>query len=173
MTVVVDTNVILVANGQHQDVSMACVASCATRLYDIVQNGRIAIDDGHRILKEYQNKADPYVGKRPGDAFLKWLLRNNANTQRCKQVQLVAHRERGFESFPDDERLSKFDAPDRKFIAVAAALPQKPPILQAADSKWLEWAKALKDHGITVDFLCRKDIQKFDDQKKGRKGKRR
>ena len=170
MTVVVDTNVILVANGQHQGVSEACVASCAERLHGIAQNGRIAIDDAYRILGEYQNKTDPHVGKRAGDAFLKWLLRNNANPQRCDQVPLVEHAERGFESFPDDARLASFDPPDRKFVAVAAAHGDKPPILQAADSKWLAWNEGLAAHGVKVEFLFPTDISGFEGNKKRRKG---
>jgi len=169
----VDTNVILVANRQHLDVSESCVASCATRLLALVQSGRVAIDDGYRILKEYQNKTQPHVGKRAGDAFVKWLLRNNANPDRCDQVAIVRHAERGFESFPEDARLANFDVADRKFVAVANAHPNKPPILQAADSKWLGWEPALQDHGLTVDFLCHQDIQGFDEKKKRRKRKAR
>jgi hypothetical protein len=166
VTFVVDTNVLLVANRQHKDVSEACIDCCATRLHGIVQSGRVAIDDGYRILNEYQNKTEPYAGKRVGDAFLKWLLRNNANPQRCEQVGLVEHTKRGFESFPDDARLEQFDHPDRKFVAVAALHPAEPPILQAADSKWLGWAPALKDHGVKIDFLCPTDITAFEGNKK-------
>ncbi len=165
-TVIIDTNVILVANRQHADVSEACVAACAKRLNEIVVGGCVAIDDDYRILTEYQNKTKPHEGKRAGDAFLKWLLRNNANPARCDCVALVEHTERGFESFPDDSRLAKFDPADRKFVAVAAAHPEKPPIAQAADSKWLAWAPALGDHGVHVDFLCEDDLRCFDAQKK-------
>lgn len=173
MTVVVDTNVILVANGQHGGVSEPCVAACAERLHGITQTGRIAIDDAYQILGEYQNKTTPHVGKRAGDVFLKWLLRNNANAARCDQVQIQAHSERGFRTFPDDARLANFDPPDRKFVAVSAAHESKPPILQAADSKWCDWAPALLDHGVAVEFLCPEDIQAFDDKKKGRKASKR
>jgi hypothetical protein len=170
MTLIADTNVILVANGQHSDVSEACIVRCSKLLQDIMATGRVAIDDGYRILKEYQNKTQPRIGKRPGDAFVKWLLRNNANVSRCDQVALVEHTDRGFVSFPDDLRLSRFDPPDRVFVAVAAAHPQHPTICQAADSKWLGWAPALSENGIAVDFLCGPDIQAFDEKKKGRKG---
>ena len=167
MTVIVDTNVILVANRQHADVSEACILACVNRLQALMIDGRIAIDDGYRILKEYQNKTTPHVGKRPGDAFLKWLLRNNANVARCDQVKIVEHPERGFESFPDDARLSSFDPPDRKFVAVAAAHAEKPVISQAADSKWLDWAPALKDYGVSVEFLCPQDVERFHKSKFG------
>ncbi len=168
MTAIVDTNVILVANGQHHDVSHECVRVCASRLLSISRVGRVAIDDGYRILSEYQNKTSPNVGKRPGDAFVKWLLRNNANPLRCDQVRLLVEADRGFESFPTDERLCNFDPPDRKFVAVAMAHADTPPILQAADSKWLEWEPTLRAHGIRVEFLCCTDIKRFDDKKKGR-----
>lgn len=171
MTVVVDTNVILTANRQHADVSEACIVSCAKRLHEIVTSGRVAIDDEYRILKEYQNGTTPHIGKRPGDAFVKWLLRNNANPLRCDQVKLMDHAERGYESFPQDDRLDAFDPADRKFVAVAHAHADKPPILQATDSKWIDWASALSDQGVGVEFLCPTDIRTFDDRKKRRKGK--
>lgn len=173
MTVVIDTNVILVANGQHPAVGAACVVVCAKRLQAIMTGGRVAIDDGYRVLKEYRNKTAPHLEKRPGDAFVKWLLRNNANANRCDQVKLVEHSGRGFESFPDDDGLAKFDPSDRKFVAVAAAHPDHPPIAQAADSKWLAWAPALRAHGITVDFLCPRDIAGFDHRKQRRRAKSR
>lgn len=172
MTVVVDTNVILVANRQHDDVSELCVAECARRLNAIVKEGRVAIDDAHRILKEYQNKTTPRAGKRVGDLFLKWLLQNQANPSRCDLVKLDEHDQRGFQSFPDDASLSSFDTPDRKFVAVAGAHPGKPPILQAADSKWIDWAVGLSTHQIVVDFVCPEDIKAFDKKKKAKKARR-
>lgn len=166
-TKIVDTNVVLVANGQHQDVSDECVKQCALRLQAIMQHERIAIDDGFRILLEYQNKTQPKRGNRPGDAFVKWALRNSANRNRCDQVSLLEDRERGFSSFPVDAELANFDDPDRKFVAVAAAHPKHPPILQAADCKWLDWNTALRRHGIQVDFICQADIERFHRRKFG------
>ncbi len=173
MTVVVDTNVILTANRQHADVSEACIVSCVQRLHEIVTRGRVAIDDEYRILNEYKNRTTPHIGKRPGDAFVKWLLRNNANPARCDRVTLQEHEERGFESFPQDDRLDAFDPADRKFVAVAHAHADQPLILQATDSKWIDWAPALRDHGVNVEFLCPGDIRTFDDRKKRRKGRER
>lgn len=167
MTVVIDTNVILVANGQHGEVSPECIAACALRLQTIVHSGRLAIDDAYRILNEYQNKTRANRGKGPGDAFVKWALQNNVNAQRCDRVAIEHHDERGFESFPNDERLVNFDPPDRKFVAVASAHPQHPPILEAVDSKWLDWAPALNDYGVRVDFLCEADIKRFHQNKFG------
>lgn len=172
MTWVIDTNVILVANGQHAEVSPACVGACVSLLSEVTRSGRIAIDDGYAILREYLHKTSPQVGKRPGDAFLKWVLRNDANPARCDRVPIVAHPERGFVSFPADARLGDFDRSDRKFVAVAAAHAERPAIAQAADSKWLKWAPALKEHHITVEFLCPADLASFKKKKRGRKRER-
>lgn len=165
MTVVIDTNVILVANGQHQGVSEACVLACIRRLDAIRKHGCVAIDADYQIIREYGNKTDANRGKGVGDAFVKWLHQNKRTRARCVQVKLHTHAERGFESFPDDGRLANFDVADRKFVAVAAAHSARPPILQAADSKWVAWSHALKDHGLKVEFLCPEDIQRFDEQK--------
>ncbi|MBS0206966.1 MAG: hypothetical protein JSS49_29170 [Planctomycetes bacterium] len=165
MTLIVDTNVVLVANGQHDDVSPECVAACAVQLQTIMKNSRIALDNDFEILLEYQNKTNPKRGGGPGNAFVKWALQNRANRQHCDLVPLQDHPERGYESFPDDPRLVDFDPPDRKFVAVSAAHDAKPAILQAADSKWLTWEPALWDHGIKIHFVCRKDIQRFHDKK--------
>ena len=164
---VVDTNVVLVANGQHADVSPECVSACALALQDVMRAGKLVLDDGFRILLEYQNKTQPKKGNRPGDSFVKWALRSRSNASSVIEVPLMEHEERGFESFPDDADLLNFDALDRKFVAVSAAHPDKPPIAQAADSKWLDWAPALKRHGIPVKFLCGVDIQRFHKNKFG------
>lgn len=164
---IVDTNVVLVANGQHQDVSPDCVKQCALMLQSIMQRGRIAVDDRFLILREYQKKTQPKRGNRPGDAFVKWALRNNANSERCDQVPLKDDHDRGFTSFPDDAELVNFDAADRKFVAVAAAHRKHPPILQAADSKWLDWLEALNRYDVKVDFVCEADIKRFHQHKFG------
>ncbi len=158
---VVDTNVILVANGQHQDISPECVGNCALALQNIMRKGKLALDDQFRILKEYLRKTQPKHGNRPGDAFVKWALNNRSNSKHVDAVSLQNHGRRGFESFPDDETLEHFDEADRKFVAVAGAHPAKPPILQAADSKWLDWSPALQRHGISIDFICKSDIESF------------
>ncbi|MCX6021071.1 MAG: hypothetical protein NTZ05_04965, partial [Chloroflexi bacterium] len=51
--------------------------------------------------------------------------------------------------------LDTFDISDRKFIAVANAHPEKPPVMQGTDSKWVGWEAPLADVGITVFFVCR------------------
>ena len=162
---IVDTNVVLVANGQHQDMSRASVAICAQRLKAIMDGRGLVIDAGFLILKEYGNKTAPNTSPKPGDTFVKWALQNQRNPDRVHRIELTVHPDRGFETFPDDPDLLDFDKPDRKFVAVACAHGAFPAILQAADSKWLGWDEALQRHKVVVEFICPDDIKRFQDQK--------
>lgn len=155
---VIDTNVLLVANGSHADVSPACRKACIERLQQHKTAGVVVIDDGYRILREYQNKTRPNRPKGVGDAFLKWLLQQAGNAARVHRVPLTEIAKDEFEEFPDPTLQSAFDPPDRKFAAVAHAHPDKPPIWQAADCKWLNWQGRLLAKGVRVDLLCPDDI---------------
>lgn len=158
--VVIDTNVLLVANEQHEEASPECVLTCAQKLLWAQQHGVVVIDDAYRIISEYCNK--PKVnGTRTGDAFLKWLLQNQTNADRVHQVQINETHLNHFAEFPDQALQPDFDPPDRKFPAVANAHHNKPPILQAADCKWLNWWPALHAVGVSVDFVCPSDICGF------------
>lgn len=161
MTVVVDTNVLLVANGRHADVSPDCVETCVQRLLDLQAGGTVVVDDGFRILGEYHHKTQLNPPKGVGDVFLKWLLRNVGNPQRVHTVAITEPAADRFDEFPDATLQDDFDPPDRKFAAVANAHPDKPPILQAADCKWLDWWAALAAQGVAVEFLCPTDACRF------------
>ena len=158
---VVDTNVILAANGHHEALSPECVEACTVRLHELQQNGIVVLDDEFRILLEYQKKTDSKRGKGPGDAFLKWLLQNSSNPSRCVQVGLKEDDEGCFNEFPIQDRQREFDPADRKFLSVANAMPEKACLLQASDCKWLDWHDPLMACGIVVRFLCPDDICRF------------
>jgi len=167
--VVVDTNVLLVANGQHPDVSPECIIACVETLEFLRRSACIVLDDGYEILIEYGQKTRPNTGNRVGDAFLKWLLQNSGNSRSVTQVHINRHTERGYAEFPDDIELEGFDHADRKFVAVAAAHSKRPPILQGTDSKWTDWSLRLSAHRVTVEFLCPKDVAKFIERKRPRR----
>jgi hypothetical protein len=156
--VVIDTNVLLVANGSHENVSLACQAECVRRLLAQQQSGVTVIDDAYAILLEYQNKTKPNQPKGAGDAFLKWLLQNQGNAARVHRVTITETAPDTYREFPDAALQPQFDAADRKFAAVAYAHPERPPVLQAADCKWLDWWPALQKKGVNVAFLCPDDV---------------
>lgn len=164
MKTVIDTNVLLVANGQHDDVSPDCVIECTRRLQALQQQGVVVIDDAHRIVSEYLHKTSPNSPKGAGDVFLKWLLQNSGSL-RVEQVTLTETAESCFAEFPDPLLEIRFDPPDRKFAAVACAHPEKPVIWQAVDCKWLDWWPDLLARGVRVEFLCPEDVCTFYQQK--------
>lgn len=157
---VIDTNVLLVANGSHAGASPGCQEECVKRLLAQQREGVTVIDDGYRILHEYQNKTSPNQPKGVGDAFLKWLLQNQGNAARVHRITITETAKDMYAEFSDTALQPQFDASDRKFAAVANAHPSKPPVWQAADSKWWGWAPALKTKGVEVDFLCPEEVQK-------------
>ena len=159
--VVIDTNVLLVANGSHQEVSDQCREACVSALLARQRSGMVAIDEENLILGEYLNKTHPNQPKGTGDAFLKWLLQNQHNTSRVCRVPITETGPDRFVEFPDPLLEEGFDPPDRKFVAVANAHPDKPAIWQGADSKWLDWWPQLAAQGISVHFLCPADVDRF------------
>lgn len=170
---VVDTNVPLIAN-RKASVSEECVATCARQLAKLMKGGHLVLDEGWRIIGEYQNKLSPSGQPGPGDAFLKWVLTNHANPGRCTKVPVTRRGSdpNDFEEFPATRDLVGFDPSDRKFVAVAASDPSAPPVWQGFDSKWWGFRKILRREGIQVVFLCEQEIS-AKHAVKGKKGRKR
>ncbi|UYK81416.1 hypothetical protein NG829_03620 [Xanthomonas sacchari] len=159
--VVVDTNVLLVAEGKHSDVSEECVLSCVARLQKIMREEVVVVDDDYRVIEEYHKKLDTKRGKGVGTVFLKWLLQRQSNANHVIRVSITEHAQDRYVEFPVAHIEEEFDPPDRKFPAVSNAHPSKPKILQASDCKWLRWWPDLQAAGVYVDFLCPDDVCRF------------
>lgn len=159
--VVVDTNVLLVAELMHPDVSPECVLFCVEQLQRVMKGSTLVVDDGYRVLGEYQNKLDTARGKGVGTAFLKWALQRQSNPRHVVQVHISEHATNRYREFPVPRIEDEFDPPDRKFPAVSSAHPAKPPILQASDCKWMRWWQDLHAAGVAVRFLCPEDVCRF------------
>jgi hypothetical protein len=122
--------------------------------------GVIVLDDGGRILSEYRGYCRIAGQPGIGDSFMKWLHDNFGRRDLVNTVALNAADDgHQFLEFPDHPDLDEFDPPDEKFVAVANAHNDKPPILQAADSKWWGWKDALLACGISVEFLCPDEVE--------------
>ena len=167
MTVIVDTNVAVVANGGFEDASQDCKQLCIDSLEEITTGKvKLALDDQRRIIEEYHKNLNPDGQPGVGNAFLKWVEMNWTNCEHCDRVTItpIEDSAKEFKEFPDDPDLQKLNPKkDRKFIAVAIAHCEKPPILQAVDSKWLDFRDALHQHGVRVEFICKEDIQRLHD----------
>jgi hypothetical protein len=151
-----DTNVAVVANGKTPQAGLGCVRLCIEELAEIHARRRMLIDDQRLILEEYRQHLSPGGQPGPGDAFFKWLWDNQRNPRYCEQIAITPTDDNGqsFAEFPDDPLLVDFDHSDRKFVAVALASGECPPICNAADTDWWEFRQSLSRHGIEVRFLC-------------------
>ena len=164
--VVVDTNVLLVANGGPTH-SGSCKLACASQLIAIQTSGCVVLDYGHEILEEYARKQSSSGQPGIGFQFWKWLLNTKNSTDHCTYVEITKAELSGYLEFPDHEGLNNFDPSDRKFVAVTVAHGSWPPIFQAADSKWWGWQAALKECGVSVKFLCPAEIEATFQKKMG------
>ncbi len=151
---VVDTNVLIVANNDSPQASPECVISCTNLLQKLRTSGILVLDNRWLIISEYRNKVSPTGQPGVGDAFLKWVLVNQANPKHCDRVSITPTGENEFAEFPNSVSLAGFDPCDRKFVAVALTHSKKPAIVNAVDSDWRNYENALAEHGIKIDFIC-------------------
>ena len=161
MRAVVDTNVPVVANGKSAQASAKCVQTCAARLRELTEAGTLVIDDRWLILKEYMANLRSSGQPGSGDAFLKWVLTNYRNSERCEMVSITPTdaESSDFKEFPISAGRASFHGKDRKFVAVSVAHLDHPPIFQAVDAKWWLMRDALQEAGVNVDFLCSDDMR--------------
>lgn len=167
---VIDTNVAVTANGENEGARQVCVASSARALHSVMEAGHVFIDSAGRIVEEYRANLRAKGQPGPGDAFFKWLLTHEWGQRRVTQVPITPKDDdpQDFAEVPRPPGGIRFDPSDRKFLAVAAAHPEHPPILQSLDSKWWGWRGALGAAGITVHFLCEAEIAEKHGKKMGR-----
>ncbi len=182
--VIIDTNIILVANGQNEDANFDAIDRCSREL-EAVQKGRhglLLLDDAPDspdaswILTEYQNKSQPWSGQFPGDLFVRWILENQFNDAVILSIPITPQGDErktsgepvDYEEFPRDPALQNFDLSDRKFVAVACGYQILEPdksavIVEASDSDFRIARPALKKAGVQLRFLCPNSIKRKGD----------
>lgn len=154
----VDTNVPKTANlaTNPSDVDtdlVPCVFNCVEAIQHVVKYGDLVLDAGDEIFDEYRRQLSLRGQPGVGDQFIKWVHDHRWTLPEENRVPITASGDSYLE-FPVHPGLASFDRSDRKFVAVANAHPDKPPILQATDSKWWGWQTPLAEVGIQVHFVC-------------------
>lgn len=167
---VVDTNVATTANGANDGAPLACAAASARALQSVMTSGHVFIDDGGRIVAEYRANLDAKGQPGPGDVFFKWLLTHEWGGQKVTRVPITPKPgdDEDFTELPPPDDGTVYDRSDRKFLAVAAAHADRPPVLQSFDSKWWGWQEALGKLGVQIHFLCRDAIEAKHAEKMGK-----
>jgi len=148
---VVDVNVAIVANGNHESAGAGCRLSCIRALRE-ARGEVVCLDDGDRILGEYRRHLS--MGGQPGvgDEFMYWLHHNQHNPSSCERVQITSREEddQDFMEFPQDADLISFDRSDRKYVAVALASKHRPELLNASDTDWWHFRVPLERNGVRI-----------------------
>ena len=154
---VIDTNVVVVADHRTPQADDVCVAACVTVIREVRSQGVLVLDESRHILVEYgrnlqQGSGQPGVGTE----FVRWLFQNLYDPKFCELVTITPRNGTGedYVEFPSAPELEGFDRADRKFVAVARASTRSPTILNATDRDWLDFAEALGLHGVKVDHIC-------------------
>jgi hypothetical protein len=149
--VIVDTNVIVVANGQNSVVVEDCVSACSTFLTNVVAHDVVLMDKGDDILIEYLRAIKRERPHQLGARFLFHVLVHKENTKYVRLVNLEKNADQ-FIDFPTDPQLNGFDLADWKFAALARKTGVA--VTNATDSDWANFRAPLKANAIEVNFLC-------------------
>lgn len=154
--VIIETNVIAVANELADHADTECIVACIDALQIAQEKKKIVIDSGQLLFDEYFRYANRAGQPGLGDFFVKWLWDNQANKRCCEIVTITPSSDDldDFQEFPDDPELAGFHRDDRKFVAVALASKRKPKILNAVDTDWWHFRDQLRRHNVSIQFLC-------------------
>jgi hypothetical protein len=124
---------------------------------------KLVLDLGHEIWKEYHNNICD--NSNMGKLFFRWLHSYYATILPEDHIKLDRDENGRYIDYPYDDDTREFDESDKKFVALSNAHPEKPPIIEAADGKWLGYEKAFAKYGIHIEFLDRDYAQKMYEQK--------
>ena len=152
---IIDANVILLTDvSKIPTDQLKCAKKCVHFLQNFINDpdASIVLDAEGRVIKEYRRAFELNRDPNMASEFCKWVYQHmpkNPEDFLC----LREKNENEFESYPDSEKLKEFDPPDRTYIALAYNHCERPPIVEASDSKWWGIKDELKKHAIDIRFI--------------------
>jgi hypothetical protein len=82
---VVDTNVLVVANGKAPQAGPECVLACLEALQKVAKHEILVLDETMLIFEEYRQRCSFKGQPGAGDAFFKWVFNNRYNDSHCER----------------------------------------------------------------------------------------
>ncbi|MFC4589796.1 hypothetical protein [Sphaerisporangium corydalis] len=149
---VVDSNVLIVANGKSSHSSTECVIAATEFLSYGEKNAVIVLDSSWLIFDEYRKYCSFRGQPGAGDRFFLHLHQTQADPRRVQKVEIHQKEDGSFAEVPD--MLSGFDRSDHKFVATVIADRRQSVIVNSSDSDWREAAEKLAKCEIEVIELC-------------------
>jgi predicted nucleic acid-binding protein len=150
---VLDTNVLVVANRQNSAVTERCIDQARECVANAAIRDTVCLDTDDQILAEYSRQINAEA--RPQDIaarLLIWLRQNQYNEKRIRLFDLKVNLAGDYTDCPIELITAGFDVSDRKFAAIAKK--GKATVINATDSDWLDHSATLLRAGIDVDNLC-------------------
>jgi hypothetical protein len=147
---IIDTNVLIVANGLNTEANDIDIEKCQNVLTAIRLdiNEVISIDWIGDIFTEYFNNVKRSGQPGFGDQFAKWLWDNQGIEEKVELVKIVTRIE-------DQDKWQDFDKSDIKFVNVALNTSFPPAtIYYATDSDWRPKRQELANMGIQLNEIC-------------------
>ncbi len=170
MSRVIDTNVPLVAKSPAEWPG-ALVEACEVIIEDILTSRSPVVTDlDGEILEEYMHKLSISGQPSLGDVFARYVhdYRFTWDASMRPDIRPDAARQNSYGVLNEDD--GEIDPSDRKFVA--AAKVARVPVVQAADTKWLDWGPVLERHGVAVVYVHGDSIRQAYLAKFGRKAPR-
>lgn len=155
---VIDTNVLAIAERLNADASDDCVAACLGLVLRIREGYPLAVDAGDEILSEYLGTLRNAGTAGVAVKLVEVLWRTRYGNAACHRVAITpaADPPGSYEEVPD--ALRDFDTDDQKFIAVAAAVIGGAPIAAGLDGEWWDRRNDFAAAGVNVQFACLGDL---------------
>jgi hypothetical protein len=155
--VVIDTNVLAVAEGMHDGASDECKQACVALIHRVLNGQRVTVDSAGEILYEYSKTLQQAHTSGPATKLAKRLSATWRDPAACHAVEITPTEDgASYEEIPT--ALRDFDQDDQKFLAAAAATQETPPIFQALDGEWWRRRVDFAADGLSVVFLCATDL---------------
>lgn len=149
---VIDENVLDVADGLADHVGDTCRDKCIALLLACQQAENLVVDAAREVLSRYATPAR-FGGETPGAAFFIWAFQN---VGRHTEVEVAQDAEGLFEV---PEACLPFDEDDRIWIACAHEAGPDARIVNAVDSDYSHASDRLSGCGISVSELCPDDLK--------------
>lgn len=149
---VVDTNVLAVANGAAEHMSMDSKLKAGKWLAEALRSKFFGFDTARAVENEYARHANRSGQPGIGDAFFRQAIA----TSRVRYLDIGAGLHEINSKLPAS--LRDFDEDDRKWIALYVVGGAEA-IVNASDSDYMERKEDLEAEKIRVLELCREDVR--------------
>ena len=169
---IIDTNLIYLSKTPVADIPkemLECARKCSIFLEGFLKekDPKIVLDKNLLIYKEYRQAYESLKNSAPNVAtiFCDWFFKYLQKIPQNDFIFLKTDASGNFVDYPSSQSFDKFDPSDRKFIALANAHHEHPPIVEASDCKWWGIKDDLKAIGLEVKFIDEQYIEQKYNQK--------